>query len=137
MDTNDLTAAELYAVGSLTKAAGKRRRELTAGTHNVDVAVRVKGTVTVNADQSIETAGAPSARAVAAVLLSQLGPRVRKRFVDELATRADGPPRIDDDDLVDQLIDALSTPAHATRRGSVAAKVELEAVGCGGCPAGQ
>ena len=136
----DLTPAELHAVDRVGKQAAKIRDELEAGAHQVDLSVRLTGTLVVGPSQpGGTTTETPTAASLLAVLFAGASPRSREKMLAVLKTRYEdwtagavqAEPELDlkERGLANDIFGSLSRQAmKAGKRGSVSGAIECKLI---------
>lgn len=128
----------LTRIATEAKVKVARKQLVEGSTYPIDFGLRITGDMLVGLGSEYPTAVKPSPVDLVALLLAELGPRVRVKLVDRLTaagvagmkktvTPGDKP----DAELIslaERLIEGLTATGTGQRRGSVTGKLEAEVI---------
>ncbi len=131
MNTHSISAPELHALKIVSKQADKLRKELKAGTLDLDFGVHLTGQLIVGADSQMLQPRKPDTVQLVAALLSQFGPRKRVEIADQLMEHTLSESIKDSEQtlsLAESVINALTTRELVARNGNVTGQFEIKPV---------
>ncbi len=132
----ELSPAEWQALRVAAKPADKHRDRLEAGSHAVDLALRLSGVLVVAADSQATCKDSVPAQLLLAWVLAELGPKTRDKVLSAVKghartfTAGELPPAAPADALVaaEDLVEATTRPKQVERRGNVVGSLTLKRV---------
>lgn len=131
MNTQSISSPELHALKIVAKSADKLRKELKAGTHELDFGVHLTGKLVVGADSEMLQPQKPTAQQLVAALLSQFGPRKRVDIANQLMEQGLAASTKDVEQtqsLAESIINALTGKVLVPRNGNVTGQFDVKPV---------